>query len=290
MTPRCLKSYSSHLKFRASSIMKLPSCAWWLTLGDPQMDDCLKCQTATATPAEPGGLFGFARESFRRCLPEGDVVLRKMEQCARNNDQVCAFTGKEVEEGNREIKQRAREHAEADAEIRARQQRETEAANSTATIKGNFAAACQSLDDARQVSTGLLFVGKYLADKLQTGECRKFSAGEVVDIFERWHFMSCIRGKFGDGSCRWISNRWFLYPLTYTENAVVLSAGTACYTLKNANSYKFTVITVWDEDQWPPEFRFGKYLADADCEFTSPDQKIRIVDRNPSEGMACIQS
>ena len=187
---------------------------------------------------------GITRESFRRCLPEGDVVLRKMEQCARNNDQVCAFTEKEVEEGNREIKQRAREYAEADAEIRARQQREAEAANSTATIKGNFAAACQSLDDARQVSTGLLFVGKYLADKLQTGECRNFSAGDVVDIFERRHFMSCIRGKFGDGSCWWISNRWFLYPLTYTENAVVLSAGAACYTLKNAIRHKFTVITV----------------------------------------------
>ncbi len=56
MTPRCLKSYSESpsLKFRASSIMNLLSCAWWLTLGDPQMDDCLKCQTATATPAEPG--------------------------------------------------------------------------------------------------------------------------------------------------------------------------------------------------------------------------------------------
>ena len=56
-----------YLKFRASSIMKLPSCAWWLTLGDPQMDDCLKCQTATATPAEPGGLFGFARCPRAKC-------------------------------------------------------------------------------------------------------------------------------------------------------------------------------------------------------------------------------
>ena len=65
---------------------------------------------------------GISRESFRRCLPEGDVVLRKMEQCARNNDRVCAFTEKEVEEGNQEIKQRARERAEAEAELRARQQ------------------------------------------------------------------------------------------------------------------------------------------------------------------------
>ncbi len=55
--------------------MKLLSCAWWLTLGDPQIDDCLKCQTATATPAEPGGLFGFAS---KRALAQ--QVLKQFER------------------------------------------------------------------------------------------------------------------------------------------------------------------------------------------------------------------
>ena len=50
-----LHSHREWLRLSDESISDLLSCAWRLTIGDSRMDS-LKCQTSTATPAEPGGL------------------------------------------------------------------------------------------------------------------------------------------------------------------------------------------------------------------------------------------
>jgi len=46
-------------------------------------------------------VLGITRDSFRSCFPEGEVVLKKIEQCAQNNDQSCTYSQQEAGQANK---------------------------------------------------------------------------------------------------------------------------------------------------------------------------------------------
>jgi hypothetical protein len=44
--------------------------------------------------------FGLTRDLFRGCFPAGEAVLRKIEQCVQNNEQICTLLQREAEHDN----------------------------------------------------------------------------------------------------------------------------------------------------------------------------------------------
>jgi hypothetical protein len=56
-------------------------------------------------------VLGLTRERFRECFPEGEVVLRKIEQCAASNNPACTFSSQEAAQANQETQKTTRASA-----------------------------------------------------------------------------------------------------------------------------------------------------------------------------------
>jgi hypothetical protein len=231
-------------------------------------------------------LLGINRERFRSCFPEGEVVLKKIEQCAQNNEQICTYSQQETEQANQELAQRNIETPQANGPTAA----------TTAIIKGDYASACKALDDARQFSNGSISASEGLPAKVKSGDCFLLNSGSVK-IVQRSGRLSCI--KYNDtGPCLWISNNWFVYPIRWDIPVNNIGEGAACLTLRNAMQYRNFHLDY--DTRTPPEFppysvddpREIKYLADIDCWVLGPGwPKARIVDQTVVSGlpMVCIQ-